>query len=111
MSGQERRLARRFIMKVPLRFRPMREAPLQEETASSMNISTHGVYFATEQKISQGLLVQVHLKMPRQIAGDNVEEWSFTGRVAHVEPLSARNGKCGVGVQFLFYEVPPASID
>jgi len=38
-----------------------------------------------------------------------VEEWSFTGRVAHVEPLGTTNGKSGIGVQFLYYEVPPAT--
>jgi Tfp pilus assembly protein PilZ len=44
--------------------------------------------------------------MPKEIVGDGAEEWSFTGRVAHVEPLNRQNGKSGVGVQFLFYEVP-----
>jgi len=110
MPAQDRRTSRRLIMKVPLRFRPMREASVPEETAASMNISTHGVFFATEQKVSEGLLLQVHLKMPREIAGDDVEEWSFTGRVAHVESLGVLNEMSGVGVQFLYYEVPPASI-
>lgn len=79
---------------------------MKEESVSSMNISTHGVYFATDQKVREGLMVQLHLKMPKEIVGDEVDEWSFTGRVAHVEPLSRQNGKSGVGVQFLFYEVP-----
>jgi Tfp pilus assembly protein PilZ len=39
-----------------------------------------------------------------------VTEWCFTGRVAHVEPLGARNDKLGVGVQFIYYEVPRASL-
>jgi len=42
--------------------------------------------------------------------GDDVTEWCFTGRVAHVEPLGAMNDKLGVGVQFIYYEVPRASI-
>ena len=57
-------------------------------------------------KLAEGLMVQLHLKMPKKIVGDEVEEWSFTGRVAHVESLSRKNAKSGVGVQFLFYEVP-----
>jgi Tfp pilus assembly protein PilZ len=48
--------------------------------------------------------------MPKEIVGDDVEEWSFIGRVAHVEPLGATNEMSGVGVQFIYYEVPPASI-
>lgn len=106
MQGQERRHGHRFIMRVPLRFHATKEPILKEESVSSMNISTHGVYFASDQKVAQGLLVQLHLKMPKEIVGDDVEEWSFTGRVAHVEPLNRQNGKRGVGVQFLFYEVP-----
>src|SRR5207237_814938 len=88
MPGHERRHGHRFIMRVPLRFHATREAALREESVSSMNISTHGVYFATDQKVDEGLLVQLRLKMPKEIVGDDVEEWSFTGRVAHVEPLS-----------------------
>jgi Tfp pilus assembly protein PilZ len=106
MQGRERRHGHRFIMRVPVRLHATKEAILREESVSSMNISTHGVYFATDQKVAEGLLVQLHLKMPKEIVGDEVEEWSFTGRVAHVEPLSPKNGKSGVGVQFLFYEIP-----
>src|SRR5205809_1113046 len=92
MQGHERRHGHRFIMRVPLRFHATKEAALREESVSSMNISTHGVYFATDQKIDEGVLVQLHLKMPKEIVGDDVGEWSFTGRVAHVEPLSRQNG-------------------
>lgn len=111
MPVPERRSARRFIMKVPLTFRPMRAATHPEGTAASMNISTHGVFFATDQKVPKGLMLQVHLKMPREVVGDDVTEWCFTGRVAHVESLGATKDKSGVGVQFLYYEVPPASLE
>ena len=106
MQGHERRHGHRFIMRVPLRFHAMEETVLREESVSTMNISTNGVYFATEQKVAEGLLVQLHLKMPKEIVGYDVEEWSFTGRVTHVKPLNRQIGKSGVGVQFLFYEVP-----
>jgi hypothetical protein len=111
MPAPERRSARRFIMKVPLKFRPMKAATHPEETGASMNISTHGVFFATDQKVPKGLMLQVHLKMPREVVGDEVAEWCFTGRVAHVESLGATKDKSGVGVQFLYYEVPPASLE
>ena len=110
MKEHEHRHGHRFIMRVPLRFRATKKAALHEESVSSMNISTHGDYFATDQNVPEGLLVQLHLKMPKEVVGDDVEEWSFTGRVAHVEPLSPKNGKSGVGVQFLFYEVPRTSM-
>jgi Tfp pilus assembly protein PilZ len=55
-------------------------------------------------------MIQVHLKMPREVVGDDVREWCFTGRVAHVESVGTANDKLGVGVQFLYYEVPRASL-
>jgi len=75
-----------------------------------MNICSHGVYFATEQKLPKGVLIQVHLKMPREVVGDVVgdeaTEWCFTGRVAHVESLGPTNNKLGVGVHFLTTKFP-----
>lgn len=105
MQGQERRHELRFIMRVPLRLHASKEAALRE-AVSSLNISAHGVYFATDQRVAEGLMVELHLRMPKEIVGDAVEERSFTGRVAHLESLSRKNGKSGVGVQFLFYELP-----
>jgi Tfp pilus assembly protein PilZ len=110
MPTLERRITRRLIMKVPLKFRPVQAPDGSERDASSMNICHHGVYFATDQKMPKGVMLQVHLKLPREVAGDDVAEWRFTGRVAHVEPLGDPNGKSGVGVQFLCYEVPRAII-
>lgn len=109
MPAPERRSARRMIMKVPLKFRPMQASTDSEREAASMNICNHGVYFATDQMLPTGVIIQVHLKMPREVVGDDVTEWCFTGRVAHVEPLGNPDGKSGVGVQFLCYEVPRAS--
>ena len=110
MPTSERRSARRLIMRVPLKFRPIETPDDPERNAASMNICNHGVYFATDRKVPPGALIQVHLKMPREVVGDDVAEWCFTGRVAHVEPLGASNDKSGVGVQFLYYEVPRASL-
>jgi Tfp pilus assembly protein PilZ len=110
MPEQDRRSARRLIMKVPLRFRPMQAPADVEQTAASMNICHHGVYFSTDQRVPKGVMIQVHLKMPREVVGDDVREWCFTGRVAHVESVGTANDKLGVGVQFLYYEVPRASL-
>jgi hypothetical protein len=84
----------------------MQNGPDSEQSAAAMNISNHGVYFATDQKLPKGEMIQVHLKMPREVVGDDVAEWCFTGRVVHVESLGVVNDKLGVGVHFLYYEVP-----
>jgi len=109
MLDSERRSTRRLIMKVPLKFHAVENNGNNgdsEQSANAMNICSHGVYFATEQKLPKGVLIRVHLKMPREVVGDEVTEWCFTGRVAHVESLGATNDKLGVGVHFLYYEVP-----
>jgi Tfp pilus assembly protein PilZ len=106
MPASDRRSARRLIMKVPLKFRPIQNGADSEQSAAAMNISNHGVYFATDQKLPMGEMIQVHLKMPREVVGDDVAEWCFTGRVVHVESLGVVNEKLGVGVHFLYYEVP-----
>jgi len=81
MPEQDRRTSRRLINESPLRFRPMKATSIPEETAASMNISTHGVFFATEQKVSKGCCFKC-TENAREIIGDDVEEWSFTARVA-----------------------------
>src|SRR5260370_29959413 len=106
MHVWDRRIARRLIMKVPLKFRPVQAPEGSEREAASMNICNQGVYFATDQKVRKGVMIQLHLKLPREVAGDDVAEWRFTGRVAHVETLGPIDGNSGVGVQFLYYEVP-----
>jgi hypothetical protein len=106
MPESDRRAGRRLIMKVPLKFRPLHNGATSEQSAAAMNISNHGVYFATDQKLPKGGMIEIHLKMPREVVGDDVAEWCFTGRVAHVESLGIANDKLGVGVHFIYYEVP-----
>jgi len=109
----ERRATRRLIMKVPLKFLAVEKNGNNgdsEHSANGMNICSRGVYFATDQKLAKGVLIQVHLIMPREVVGEvvgnHVAEWCFTGRVAHVESLRATSNRVGVGVHFLYYEVP-----
>lgn len=100
------RSTRRFLLRIPLRFRPLHPASVPEQTAESMNLSIRGVYFATDFPVKLGAQVQVVLKMPAEIVGEQRGEWCFTGRVAHVEKNRMASQKSGVGVQFLYYEVP-----
>jgi Tfp pilus assembly protein PilZ len=104
--NSDRRSAQRLKMAVPLRFRSLKAPSIPEHDAASLNISNRGVYFTTDACISEGLLIQVLLKMPKEVAGDAAKEWRFTGRVAHVEPLGCSKDASGVGVQFLYYETP-----
>jgi Tfp pilus assembly protein PilZ len=102
----DRRSASRLKMAVPLRFRSLKSSSIPEREAATLNISSRGVYFTTDASVSEGLLVQVLLNMPREVAGHEPKEWRFTGRIAHVESLGSQKDASGVGVQFLCYEQP-----
>ena len=104
MSVPERRTARRFIMNVPLQLQPAKTPSPAARAIRAMNVSTRGVYFATDLPLCQGQLVQVLFQMPKEVTGKVVNERRFTGRVAHVHPNEFANGMSGVGVQFLYYE-------
>jgi hypothetical protein len=104
MSVSERRAARRFIMNVPLQLQPAKAPSPPARATRAMNISTRGVYLATDLPLCQGQLVQVLLQMPLEVSGKAVNERRFTGRVAHVHRNAFANGMSGVGVQFLLYE-------
>jgi Tfp pilus assembly protein PilZ len=104
MSVSERRTARRFVMNVPLQLQRVKTPSPVARTVNAMNISTRGVYFATDLPLRQGELVQVRLQIPHEISGNVANERRFTGRVAHVHPNGFANGMSGVGVQFLHYE-------
>jgi len=103
MSVSERRIARRFILNVPLQLLPIKGPSQAAWAVETMNISTRGVYFTTDLPLAQGQLVQVLLQMPKEITGNVVNPRRFTGRVAHVDPNGFANGISGVGVQFLYY--------
>ena len=89
-------------MRVPMRIRSLQRGPEREYTVESMNISIRGVYFATDAMFEQKEEIEIRLRMPEQLMAGQMTDWCFTGRVAHVEKLG-KNGKRGVGVQFLYY--------
>jgi len=97
----DRRHTSRLIMRVPMRIRSLLR-PQQEHAVESMNISIRGVYFATDATLEQKEEIEIRLRMPEQLMAGQMTDWCFTGRVAHVQKLG-KNGKQGVGVQFLYY--------
>src|SRR6267143_4326596 len=104
MSVSERRTARRFVMNVPLQLQRVKTPSPVARAVNAMNISTRGVYFATDLPLRQGEIVQGRLQIPHEISGKVANERRFTGRVAHVHPNGFANGMSGVGVQFLYYD-------
>ena len=110
ISNPDRRVSRRLSFKIPLRVRVWKStAP--EKRAESLNLSQHGVYFATDSAIREGETVEILLKMPEDLTAQPTTEWRCTGHVVRVERVDSSHGRMGVGVQFDCYEISRAELD
>ena len=101
--ARDRRLSHRHKVKTALRVRVW-NSDLPEHRAESINVSLRGIYFATKHPLCKGEIVEVLLKMPEEISGEQTTEWRCTGHVVRIEPPDSPKGKLGVGVQFYCYE-------
>lgn len=72
--------------------------------AKAINISTRGVYFATNVALCVGEAVEVLLEMPTRVTGVKAGIRRFAGRVTHIESKNMLPGLSGIGVQLLYYE-------
>jgi PilZ domain len=103
MTTSERRIARRFKVRIPLRFHRLNTLSERDQGENSINISSSGIYFTTNLPLSVGEAVEVLLKMPKRITGIRGVERCFTGWVTHIESTKLPEGYSGVGVQLLCY--------
>jgi hypothetical protein len=101
-----RRFAPRHNLAIGMRFQVL-HSNVPEQRVESLNISTQGVYFATQLAIKEGAVVQLRMKMPQEITGKPSSEWRCTGHVVRVRPICPLRGPIGVGVLFDCYEILP----
>lgn len=99
MHAVERRLSRRYKLRVPLIFKRWKTPSQPDESSRSINLSAHGACFATKVALAVGELLEVRLRMPKRITGTWAEEWCFSCRVRHVQSGLA-NAPWIVGVHF-----------
>jgi PilZ domain len=99
----DRRSSQRHSVRTALRVRVWNSAQ-PEHRAESVNVSLRGIYFNTKTSLCEGEIVEVLLKMPEEVSGEETTEWRCTGHVVRVEPFDATKGQLGVGVQFYCYE-------
>jgi Tfp pilus assembly protein PilZ len=104
MATPEHRITPRFKLHTALSFHRMETPSGRAHQAKAMNISTRGVYFATDIVLSVGEAVEVLLEMPKRVTGVKAVMRRFTGRVAHIESKNMPQGHSGIGVQLLYYE-------
>jgi len=103
MTQTELRLAERLDLKILLRVR-IAKATALDHTAESLNISTQGIYFATDLPLCEGTLVHLVFEMPEEVTHNPASEWRCKGQVVHVEPNSSPQSPTCAGVRFDCYE-------
>jgi hypothetical protein len=106
LTKNERRLAARCNLKVPVRVHVPKSA-VPEQWAESRNVSPQGICFATTLSMQKGMAVHVAFEMPEQVSRKPPSEWRCTGHVVHVQPGNSPQEATRVGVAFDCYEVLP----
>lgn len=104
MGTHEHRITPRFRVHTPLSFHRMETLSEGEHQAKAINVSTRGVFFATNVVLCVGETLEVLLEMPKRVTGVKGGIRRFAGRVAHVESKNMLPGLSGIGVQLLYYE-------
>jgi hypothetical protein len=103
MFVSDRRTTCRRKLHLPLRFHRQNALIERENGATSVNVSTRGVYFISSLPLSVGEKIEVSMKMPRKITGEKASKRLFTGRVTHVNSQGTPPGYSTIGVHFLYY--------
>jgi c-di-GMP-binding flagellar brake protein YcgR len=102
--ARDRRSTLRHNVKTALRIRVWK-SEIPEYRAESVNISQRGIFFSTKHALNEGEIVEVFLKMPQEVSGEETTEWRCTGHVVRTEKDESLKDKMRVGVQFYCYEV------
>jgi hypothetical protein len=108
MQTQERRQLTRHNFRVPLRFRSTGvTADKSDHFTEALNISRGGFYFASSAPLQVGMPIEVTLKMPGEVTGNQTEEMRCMARVVHVRNEAYGDGRIGFGAEIVKFSTPP----
>ena len=100
--GSERRQVSRYNMRTSLRFRATNLASdKSEHFTEALNISRGGFYFASSAPLQVGMPIEVTLRMPGEVTGNQTEELHCTARVVHVKNEAYADGRIGFGAEIV----------
>jgi hypothetical protein len=110
MQGAERRQLTRHQLRTSLRFRSTGvAADKSEHFTEALNISRGGFYFASSAPLQVGMPIEVTLRMPGEVTGNQTEEMHCSARVVHVKNEAYADGRIGFGAEIVkFSSVPVA---
>jgi len=103
MATPEKRITLCFKLRTPLSFHRMETLSGSAHQGKAINISTSGVYFATNSTVCVGETVEVLLEMPKRIAWVKVSVRRFAGRVTNMAWENLPRGASEIGEQSLYY--------
>jgi hypothetical protein len=105
-DGAERREARRFTMRLPMRLLP-RDAKGREVDASTRDVSYRGLYFLADANFEIGGEIEFVIILPQQVTQSGDVNIRCLGEVVRVEPTE--NGRVGIAAKIARYEFMPAA--
>lgn len=109
MQAAERRQLTRHNLRTPLRFRSTGvAADKSEHFTEALNISRGGFYFASSAPLQVGMPIEVTLRMPGEVTGNQSEELHCTARVVHVKNEAYADGRIGFGAEIVRFSSGPA---
>ncbi len=98
MTNEDRRSSPRFSLQVPIRFRGMKDSSKPEgylgETA---NISRSGLFFVAQAPLPFGSIIQLTLRIPRELSGRLNSVVQCLGEIVRVESFA--DGSVGYGAR------------
>jgi hypothetical protein len=108
MQAAERRLLTRHNHRTPLRFRSTGVAADQSDHfTEALNISRGGFYFASSAPLQVGMPIEVTVRIPGEVTGDQTEEMLCTARVVYVKNEAYADGRIGFGAEIVKFGSAP----
>ena len=102
MSDTERRSARRFQVRLPLRSRQTSGSAVGEAFTESKDVSPRGIFFLLPTGIKQGSSIEIEMTLPHEITLAGPVRVRCRGRVQRTE--SKDGGKVGIAVAIERYD-------
>ena len=105
-EGADRREARRFTMRLPMRVLSL-ETEGREFSAQTRDVSYRGLYFLADAKFEIGSEIDFVITLPEQVTQSNDVNIRCQGQIVRVE--ATENGRVGIAAKIERYEFLPAT--
>jgi hypothetical protein len=97
-TQQKQRNETRVTVREQVRFRPVTEPVSSEKLAETVNMSMGGLCLATDFPLQVGTLVELFVRIPREVSGERPTDVRCVARVVHIDSGNGA-GKAGVGMR------------